>query len=176
MAEVGIILGSDSDLPKIKDCFDILNQFAVEFEVIVSSAHRSPKQTVDWVENVSKRGIKVIIAAAGGAAHLPGVVAAHTILPVIGVPVETAIAGGLDSILSIVQMPSGIPVAAMAAGKSGGANAALFAINILALSNPALTEKMIDYRKKTEAKISDKNKEIKETGLMNYINKLENKI
>jgi len=175
MAEIGIILGSDSDLPKIKDCFDILNQFSVEFEVIVSSAHRSPKQTVDWVENVSKRGIKVIIAVAGGAAHLPGVVAAHTVLPVIGVPIESGIAGGLDSILSIVQMPAGVPVAAMPTGKSGGANAALFAINILALSNPALTEKMIDYREKMAAKISEKNKDIKEMGLMNYINQLESK-
>ena len=175
MAEVGIILGSDSDLPKIKDCFDILNQFSVEYEVIVSSAHRSPKQTVDWVENVPKRGIKVIIAVAGGAAHLPGVVAAHTILPVIGVPIESGIAGGLDSILSIVQMPAGIPVATMPAGKSGGANAALFAINILALSNPALAEKMINYREKMAAKISEKNKDIKEMGLMNYINQLESK-
>jgi 5-(carboxyamino)imidazole ribonucleotide mutase len=175
MAEIGIILGSDSDLPKIKDCFDILNQFSVEFEVIVSSAHRSPKQTVEWVENVSKKGIKVIIAAAGGAAHLPGVVAAHTILPVIGIPIESSIAGGLDSILSIVQMPSGIPVAAMPAGKSGGANAALFAINILALSNPSLAEKMTDYRKKMSEKISEKNKDIKDIGLMNYINKIESK-
>ena len=176
MAEIGIIVGSDSDLPKIKDCFDILNQFSVEFEVIVSSAHRSPKQTVDWVENASKRGIKVIIAAAGGAAHLPGVVAAHTVLPVIGIPIESGIAGGLDSILSIVQMPSGIPVATMPAGKSGGTNAALFAINILGLSNPGLTEKMINYREKMAAKISDKNKDINAAGLMNYINQLESKI
>ncbi|MCL1834479.1 MAG: 5-(carboxyamino)imidazole ribonucleotide mutase [Leptospirales bacterium] len=175
MIEVGIIVGSDSDLPKIKDCFDILSQFSVEFEVIVSSAHRTPKETVDWVENASKRGIKAIIAAAGGAAHLPGVAAAHTILPVIGVPIETAISGGLDSILSIIQMPAGIPVAAMPSGKSGGTNAALFAINILAISNPALAEKMIDYRKKMGAKISEKNRDIKEMGLMNYINKLESK-
>jgi phosphoribosylaminoimidazole carboxylase PurE protein len=175
MLEVGIIVGSDSDLPKIKDCFDILNQFSVEFEVIVSSAHRTPKQTVDWVENASKRSIKVIIAAAGGAAHLPGVVAAHTVLPVIGIPIETGIAGGFDSILSIIQMPAGIPVATMPVGKSGGTNAALFAINVLAISNPALTEKMINYRKKMETKISEKNKDIKEMGLMNYINQLESK-
>jgi len=141
----------------------------------VSSAHRSPEQTVEWVQNASGRGLKVIIAVAGGAAHLPGVVAAQTILPVLGVPVETNIAGGLDSILSILQMPAGIPVATMPAGKSGGANAALFAISILAVGDKTLSEKLINYRKKMETKISEKNRSIKEMGLMNYIDKLEGK-
>lgn len=175
MAAVGVILGSDSDLPKVRDCFEILDQFSVDYEVIVSSAHRSPEQTVEWVQNASVRGLKVIIAVAGGAAHLPGVVAAQTVLPVLGVPVETNIAGGLDSILSILQMPAGIPVAAMPAGKSGGANSALFAISILAISDNSLKEKLVSYRKKMEIKISDKNKSIKEMGLMNYIDKLEGK-
>ena len=175
MSAVGVILGSDSDLPKVRDCFEILDQFAVDYEVIVSSAHRSPEQTVEWVQNASGRGLKVIIAVAGGAAHLPGVVAAQTILPVLGVPVETNIAGGLDSILSILQMPAGIPVATMPAGKSGGANAALFAISILAVGDKAISEKLINYRKKMETKISEKNRSIKEMGLMNYIDKLEGK-
>lgn len=175
MSAVGIILGSDSDLPKVRDCFEILEQFSVDFEVIVSSAHRSPEQTVEWVQNASGRGLKVIIAVAGGAAHLPGVVAAQTILPVLGVPVETNIAGGLDSILSILQMPAGIPVATMPTGKSGGANAALFAISILAVGDQVLSEKLINYRKKMESKISEKNKAIKDMGLMNYIDKLEGK-
>jgi len=175
MSAVGVILGSDSDLPKVRDCFEILDQFSVDYEVIVSSAHRSPEQTVEWVQSASTRGLRVIIAVAGGAAHLPGVVAAHTVLPVLGVPVETNIAGGLDSILSILQMPAGIPVATMPAGKSGGANAALFAISILAVSDSVLTEKLVSYRKKMETKISEKNKSIKEMGLMNYIDKLEGK-
>jgi 5-(carboxyamino)imidazole ribonucleotide mutase len=175
MSAVGVILGSDSDLPKVRDCFEILDQFEIDYEVIVSSAHRSPEQTVEWVQNASGRGLKVIIAVAGGAAHLPGVVAAQTILPVLGVPVETNIAGGLDSILSILQMPAGIPVATMPAGKSGGANAALFAISILAVGDKAISEKLINYRKKMETKISEKNKSIKDMGLMNYIDKLEGK-
>jgi 5-(carboxyamino)imidazole ribonucleotide mutase len=175
MAAVGVILGSDSDLPKVRDCFEILDQFSVDYEVIVSSAHRSPEQTVEWVQNASGRGLKVIIAVAGGAAHLPGVVAAQTILPVLGVPVETNIAGGLDSILSILQMPAGIPVATMPTGKSGGANAALFAISILAVGDKVLSEKLINYRKKMETKISEKNRSIKEMGLINYIDKLEGK-
>ena len=173
MAIVGVILGSDSDLPKVRECFEVMDQFSVEYEVIVSSAHRSPEQTVEWVRNASGRGLKAIIAIAGGAAHLPGVVAAHTVLPVIGIPIETGIAGGLDSILSILQMPAGIPVATMPTGKSGGANAALFAISILAVNDKTLTEKLVLYRKKMETKITEKNKSIKEIGLMNYIDKLE---
>ncbi len=175
MASVGVILGSDSDLPKVRDCFEIMDQFSVDYEVIVSSAHRSPEQTVEWTKNAASRGIKVIIAIAGGAAHLPGVVAAHTVLPVIGIPIETNIAGGLDSILSILQMPGGIPVAAMPAGKSGGMNAALFAISILAVNDSSLSEKLVSYRKKTETKIIEKNRSIKEMGLMNYIDRLEGK-
>lgn len=175
MAVVGVILGSDSDLPKVRECFEILDQFSVDYEVIISSAHRTPGQTVEWVQNASRKGIKIIIAVAGGAAHLPGVVASHTLLPVIGVPVETGIAGGLDSILSILQMPAGIPVAAMPAGKSGGANSALFALSILALNDGGLMDKLVSYRRNMAAKINDKNRSIKETGLMNYIDMLEGK-
>jgi phosphoribosylaminoimidazole carboxylase PurE protein len=173
MPEVGIILGSDSDLPKVKECFTILEEFEVEYEVLVSSAHRSPEMTVAWVKSARGRGMKAIIAIAGGAAHLPGVVASHTTLPVIGIPIETNLAGGLDSILSILQMPAGIPVGTMAAGKSGGANAALFALSIISVSDSLIADKISSYRKKTEKKIEEKNKMIKDTGLMNYINKLE---
>ncbi|MBP7734746.1 MAG: 5-(carboxyamino)imidazole ribonucleotide mutase [Spirochaetes bacterium] len=173
MAEVGIIVGSDSDLPKIKDCFDILDELRVGFEVIISSAHRCPVQTMEWSSTASKRGLKVIIAAAGGAAHLPGVVASHTTLPVIGIPIETAIAGGLDSMLSIIQMPAGIPVAAMAAGKAGGANAALFAVSILALSDGGCAERLLSYRKSMADKISGRNEQLKKMGLKEYIKNKE---
>lgn len=175
MARVGIILGSDSDLPKIKECFEILDRFGITFEVIVSSAHRTPEQTALWVKGAAERGLSVIIAAAGGAAHLPGVVASHTILPVIGIPVESSIAGGLDSLLSISQMPAGIPVGTMAAGKSGGANAALYAASIIALLDPAVSEKLVSYRKEMEKKIFEKNEKISQAGLMNYIKNLEGK-
>lgn len=175
MAAVGVILGSDSDLPKVRECFEILDEFSVEFEVIISSAHRTPEQTVQWVRTAASRGIKAIIAIAGGAAHLPGVVASHTVLPVIGVPVETNIAGGIDSILSILQMPAGIPVGTMPAGKSGGTNAALFAISILGVSDTSIAEKLQSYRKKMEIKIVEKNKNINKTGLMKYIDRLEGK-
>jgi len=173
MASVGIILGSDSDLPLIKECFNILEEFGINYDVIVSSAHRSPEQTVEWVKSARGRGIGVIIAAAGGAAHLPGVVASHTTLPVVGIPIETNLAGGLDSLLSIVQMPSGIPVGTMAAGKSGGANAALYALNILSVSDSKIEAQLEAYRKRMAEKISEKNKKIADMGLMNYIKKLE---
>lgn len=169
MAEVGIILGSDSDLPRIRECFDILEQFEVSYETIISSAHRSPAQTVEWASTAAGRGIRVIIAVAGGAAHLPGVVAAHTIVPVIGVPVETNIAGGLDSILSIIQMPAGIPVAAMPAGKAGGANAALFAVSILSLAQNKYADRLERYRNETADKISARNKELMRLGPREYI-------
>ena len=169
MAKVGIILGSDSDLPKIKECFEILEQFEVPFEIIISSAHRAPEQTKEWAVTAAQRGLKVIIAAAGGAAHLPGVVASHTTLPVIGIPIETALAGGLDSMLSIIQMPAGIPVAAMAAGKAGGANAALFAVSILALSDASCAERLMHYRKDMAEKIAGRNEQLNRVGYKEYI-------
>lgn len=175
MKQVGIILGSDSDLPEIKGCFEIFDRFNISYEVLVSSAHRTPEKTSEWVKGAAGRGLKVIIAAAGGAAHLPGVVAAYTLLPVIGIPVESGIAGGLDSLLSISQMPAGIPVAAMAAGRAGGTNAALFAANILALSDASVAEKLSSYRKEMEKKILEKNEMIDQAGLMNYIKMLEGK-
>lgn len=173
MADVGIILGSDTDLPKVKDCFHVLKEFDVAFDLIISSAHRSPNATAEWASTARERGIKVIIAVAGGAAHLPGVVAAHTTLPVIGVPIETNISGGLDSILSIIQMPSGIPVGAMPSGKAGGTNAALYALRILSLFKNDTAEKLDRYRKDMAAKISEKNVALQHGSLEAYIKKLE---
>jgi 5-(carboxyamino)imidazole ribonucleotide mutase len=169
MPEVGIILGSDSDLPKIESCFSLLDEFGISYEIIISSAHRSPESTIAWAQTAEDRGMRVIIAAAGGAAHLPGVVAAHTVLPVIGIPIETAIAGGLDSILSILQMPAGVPVATMPVGKAGGTNAALFAALIISLSNEACREKLKNFRKKTKESINAKNQKLSEMGYRAYI-------
>ena len=156
MPDVDIILGSDSDMPKVRDCFKILEEFQVSFDITISSAHRTPEKTREWAVSARERGTGIIIAVAGGAAHLPGVVASHTTLPVIGVPVETKIAGGIDSLLSMVQMPTGIPVAVMPAGKAGGANAALYAISILSLNNEQYSARLLDYRKKMELYIQIK--------------------
>ena len=169
MADVGIILGSDSDLPELSPCFSTLENFGIYFEIAVSSAHRTPEETKQWVSGAKARGIKVIIAAAGGAAHLPGVVASHTTLPVIGVPMSTAVSGGMDSLLSIVQMPSGIPVGTMAAGKSGGVNAALYAVSILALSNDALSAKLGAYREGMADGVKDRNAKLHQLGWIAYI-------
>ncbi|HDP80992.1 MAG TPA: 5-(carboxyamino)imidazole ribonucleotide mutase [Spirochaetes bacterium] len=173
MPEVAIVLGSDSDLPKIRECFTLLEEFGVSFEVVVSSAHRSPDRTKEWARSLGERGVRVVIAAAGGAAHLPGVVASYTTLPVIGVPIETAIAGGLDSVLSIIQMPSGIPVAAMPAGKAGGANAALFAIQILAVGEARYGEKLRAYREEMARAIEEKNNMLQKMGHSDYIKSRE---
>ncbi len=175
MPEVGIILGSDLDLPKIQNCFSILDKLQIPFEIIISSAHRTPEETKEWVKNASQKGIKVLIAVAGGAAHLPGVVASHTILPVIGVPIETKISGGLDSIFSILQMPSGIPVATMPAGKAGGANAALFAASILAVTDNKYQKSLTSYREEMVKKIAEKNKNLSSLGYQKYIHQLEGK-
>ncbi|HEX6488161.1 MAG TPA: 5-(carboxyamino)imidazole ribonucleotide mutase [Candidatus Dormibacteraeota bacterium] len=135
MAEVGIILGSKSDLPLMEACVEQLRQLGLEPEVKVCSAHRDPQGVMEWASSARERGLRVVIAAAGGAAHLPGVVAAWTDLPVIGVPVPTQHLGGVDSLYSIVQMPAGIPVATMAIGAAGAKNAAWFAARILGLQD-----------------------------------------
>ena len=173
MPEIGIILGSDSDLPNVKNCFELLEEYGVSFEIVISSAHRTPNRSIEWAESAKGRGLKVIIAVAGGAAHLPGVVASHTILPVIGVPIKTEIAGGIDSIFSILQMPSGIPVATMPLGKSGGANAALFAISILALGNSLYASKLIEYRNRLEQKIVTDNERLNSVGYPEYLKYLK---
>ena len=154
--KVAILMGSDSDWPKIKPAAEALAEFGVPCEVRVMSAHRTPEVVGKYAAEAADRGIRVIIAAAGGAAHLAGVAAAHTILPVIGLPVPTALAGGLDSLLSMVQMPGDIPVATVAVGMGGPRNAGLLAVEILALSDPDLQRKLIQFRRKLGEKIAKK--------------------
>lgn len=144
MPLIGIIMGSDSDLPTMQSAVDICREFGVAYELRVVSAHRTPADMAEYAQTAHQRGLKVIIAGAGGAAHLPGMVAAHTPLPVIGVPVQSHALNGLDSLLSIVQMPSGVPVATVAIG--GAKNAGLLAVQILATSDAALLEKMLAYK------------------------------
>jgi len=149
---IGIVMGSTSDWETMKAAAKMLKEFGVPFEAKAMSAHRSPRAVVKWVESAPRRGVKCIIAAAGGAAHLAGVVAAHTTLPVLGVPMPSQHLKGLDSLLSTVQMPKGVPVATFAIGEAGAANAALFAVAILALSDKSLAKKLLKFREKqTEA-------------------------
>jgi 5-(carboxyamino)imidazole ribonucleotide mutase len=143
---VGIVLGSDSDLETIQPCMATLKEFAIAYELRVISAHRTPDAAAEYAKTAAGRGLRVIIAAAGGAAHLPGVLASLTPLPVIGVPMPTGVLGGLDSLLSIVQMPSGIPVATVAVGKAGPVNAAILAAQVLAEGDAALREKIVQYK------------------------------
>ena len=152
---VGIIRGSDSDLPVMEIAFETFDYFNVPYEIKILSAHRTPKQHTEYSSTAEKRGIKVIIAAAGGAAHLPGVTAAHTVLPVIGVPIKSKALNGMDSLLSIVQMPSGVPVATVAI--DGAKNAALLALQIIALSNENIKQKLKRYKIKTEKESIVKN-------------------
>jgi len=154
---VGIILGSDSDWPQVQRAAAALDEFGVAYEVRVMSAHRSPDLVREYAASAAGRGLKVIIAAAGGAAHLAGVVAAHTTLPVIALPVPTALAGGLDSLLSMVQMPGDVPVAVVGVGGGGPRNAGLLAVQILALSNPALQEKLQEFKRKLPDVVAAKN-------------------
>lgn len=150
---ISIVMGSQSDLEVVKGAIDFLKEFKVDFEVKVLSAHRSPKELARYVEEASKKGIKLFIAAAGGAAALAGVVASHTISPVIGIPMETKSLKGLDSLLSTVQMPAGIPVATMAIGKSGAKNAAILALEILGINDKKIQARLIKYKKEMRAKI-----------------------
>src|SRR6185503_3919350 len=150
---VGIIMGSQSDWDTMKNASDTLTQFGVAHECKVISAHRSPSLASEFASTAEKKGFEVIIGAAGGAAHLAGVLAAHTTLPVLGVPMKSDALNGLDSLLSTVQMPGGIPVGTFAIGKPGAVNAALFAVSILANSRPDLREKLHEFRDAQEAKI-----------------------
>jgi 5-(carboxyamino)imidazole ribonucleotide mutase len=153
MTKIAIIMGSQSDLETVKEAISLLEEFRVGFEVKVLSAHRTPKELAAYVESAPKRGIKVFIAAAGGAAALAGVVASHSTLPVIGIPIETKSLKGLDSLLSIVQMPAGIPVATMAIGKAGARNAAIFALEVLGTTDKNISAKLSAYKKGMRLKI-----------------------
>jgi 5-(carboxyamino)imidazole ribonucleotide mutase len=162
---VGIIMGSDSDLPTMRQAADILKEFDVEYEMRVVSAHRTPLDMTNYGQTSYKRGIKVIIAGAGGAAHLPGMVAANSPLPVIGVPVQSRALNGLDSLLSIVQMPPGVPVATVSIG--GAKNAGLLAVEILAGSDQKLFDKYIAYKEKMAVESREKNNNPEFTELKN---------
>ncbi len=168
---VGIIMGSDSDLPVLKEAAEVLEEFNVPFEINVYSAHRSPKETQKYVETAKDKGLKVIIAAAGGAAHLAGVTAAHTTLPVIGVPVMSKSLEGLDSLLSTVQMPPGIPVATV--GINAAKNAGLLAVQILALSNAGLEKQFEEYKKNLASGVLKKNEKIGKLGYKNYLEEIK---
>jgi len=157
-AIVGIIMGSDSDLPVMKDAMDILNDFKIPFEVRVISAHRSPEILAEYAGSAVKRGLNIIIAGAGGAAHLPGVTAAFTPLPIIGVPVKAKSLDGLDSLLSIVQMPAGVPVATVGINQSK--NAGLLALQMLSLSDKGLQKKLLVYKKKLSFDSQKKNENL----------------
>ena len=152
---VGIIMGSTSDWSTMEHAARTLKDFGVPYEAEVVSAHRTPEKLVEYARSAKSRGLKCIIAGAGGAAHLPGMVAAMTELPVLGVPVESKVLKGIDSLLSIVQMPAGIPTATFAIGKAGATNAALFAVAMLAVPDEALAKKLSDFRKKQTAKVEE---------------------
>jgi len=152
---VGIIMGSTSDWSTMEHAARTLKDFGVPYEAEVVSAHRTPEKLVEYARSAKSRGLKCIIAGAGGAAHLPGMVAAMTELPVLGVPVESKVLKGIDSLLSIVQMPAGIPTATFAIGKAGATNAALFAVATLAVHDQALAKKLSDFRKKQTAKVEE---------------------
>lgn len=154
---VGILMGSDSDWPKIKAVAAALAEFDVPCEIRVMSAHRTPEVVQQYAAAAAARGVRVIIAAAGGAAHLAGVVASHTVLPVIGIPVPTELQGGLDSLLSTVQMPGDVPVATVGLGSGGARNAGLLAVQILALSQPALQDKLSKFKRGLVDKVNAKN-------------------
>jgi len=159
---VGIVMGSDSDLETMQEATKALEKFGIGYEVNIISAHRTPQRAHEYASTAEKRGLEVIIAAAGGAAHLAGVMAAWTVLPVIGVPMQTQLSGGLDSLLSMVQMPSGVPVATVATGKAGAKNSAILAAQILGVKFPETREKVKEYKKEMAESVKAKNEKLKE--------------
>ncbi|MGE5396205.1 MAG: 5-(carboxyamino)imidazole ribonucleotide mutase [Chitinophagales bacterium] len=167
MARVAIVMGSDSDLPVMKDAADVLKSFDIDFEVEILSAHRLPNETAAFAESAEEKGLQVIIAGAGGAAHLAGVIAAQTTVPVIGVPMMTSTLSGIDSLYSMVQMPKGIPVATVAI--NGAANAALLAIQIMGTSDSELRRKIKDYRYRLADEVRTKGNRLRDFGIDGYL-------
>lgn len=158
---VAVVMGSDSDMAIMQSCIAVLGEFGIKPAVRIISAHRTPQIAADFADNASKEGLKVIIAAAGMAAHLAGALAGRTTCPIIGVPIAAnAGIGGLDALLSTVQMPPGVPVATMAIGKAGARNAAIFAVQILALSDETLADKLVEFKKEQEKKVIEKDSSI----------------
>lgn len=166
MAKVAIVMGSDSDMPIMKKAAEFLDQMGIDFEMTIISAHREPDIFFEWAKGAKDRGVKVIIAGAGKAAHLPGMCAAIFPMPVIGIPMHTTSLGGRDSLYSIVQMPTGIPVATVAI--NGGANAGILAAKILATSDAALLERLKDYTKNLKESVQKKDARLQEVGYKNY--------
>ena len=166
MAQVGIVMGSDSDLSVMSKAAEVLDEFGISYEMHIISAHREPEIFFEWARGAEERGIKVIVAGAGMAAHLPGMCAALFPMPVIGIPMHTTSLGGRDSLYSIVQMPSGIPVATVAIG--GGKNAGLLAAKILAVSDPELLKKLKDYSANMAAEVEAKDRKLQEKGYKDY--------
>jgi 5-(carboxyamino)imidazole ribonucleotide mutase len=160
---VAIVMGSDSDLETMREAGKALDGFAIPYEIDITSAHRSPARTGDFARHAAERGIKVIIAGAGGAAHLAGVIAAETTLPVIGVPIPSTTLQGLDSLLSIVQMPAGIPVATVAIGNPGATNAGILAAQMIALSDAGVAKKLVDHKAKLARGVEEKSRKLKQS-------------
>ncbi|HXY04759.1 MAG TPA: 5-(carboxyamino)imidazole ribonucleotide mutase [Terriglobales bacterium] len=160
---VSIVMGSDSDLEIMREAAKALEDFGIGYEIDVTSAHRSPERTAEFARNAGDRGIRVIIAGAGGAAHLAGVIAAHTTLPVIGVPIPSTVLNGLDSLLATVQMPAGIPVATVAIGKAGATNAGILAAQILALNSAGLRKKLTAHKENLANSVEEKSRKLKMT-------------
>ncbi len=159
--EVGIVMGSDSDWAIVSKAVSTLEDFGIEHEVRVISAHRTPALATTYASGASRRGIKIIISAAGGAAHLGGVLAAHTTLPVIGIPIQGGALNGMDALLATLQMPSGIPVATVTLGSAGPVNAAILAVQILAIGQPALNRKLARHKQKLKAKVTAGNAKVR---------------
>jgi 5-(carboxyamino)imidazole ribonucleotide mutase len=170
MAKVGIVMGSDSDMPIMAKAADILEEFGVDYEMTIISAHREPDIFYEYAKTAEEKGMKVIIAGAGMAAHLPGMCAAIFPMPVIGIPMHTTSLGGRDSLYSIVQMPSGIPVATVAI--NGGANAGLLAVRMLAISDDALLAKLKEYAKKQKNQVESKAQKLDEIGYQRYLEQM----
>ncbi len=158
---VAIVMGSDSDLEIMREATKPLEEFGIPYDMDIASAHRSPARTAEFARGAASRGLKVIIAGAGGAAHLAGVIAAETTLPVIGVPIPSTSLGGLDSLLAIVQMPAGIPVATVAVGKAGATNAGILAAQMLALGDPELAKKLKGHKEKLARGVEEKSRKLK---------------
>lgn len=158
---VSVVMGSDSDLPVMEEAVKVLAEFAIPYELFLTSAHRTPERTAVFARGAAKRGVKIMIVGAGAAAHLAGVIAAQSLLPVIGVPIDATSLRGLDALLATVQMPGGIPVATMAIGKAGAKNAALFAVRILALEDAALQKQLQSYIRRMASDVERKHENLK---------------
>ncbi len=158
---VGIVMGSDSDFAVMEEALRVLDSFGIPYEVTISSAHRSPRRTAEYARTAAARGLKILIVGAGSAAHLAGVIAAETTLPVIGIPIDSSALKGIDALLSTVQMPGGVPVATMAIGKAGARNAAVFAVQILSLANAGLRRKLFNFKQALETEVLKKAEALK---------------